>query len=117
MCKHHIGLCWSDTRKGFITLEHQMLVETVNTCETDPQLMTYSSLILPPRMLAVVGVHVDLKENFTEHTYKVKPNSFLMDQYPNMVIISVIHLMPMWTDATVPFVIINMSTKSISLSK
>ena len=42
------------------------------------QLMTYSSLTLPPRILAVVSVHVDLKENSTEHTYEVKPNSFLM---------------------------------------
>ena len=79
--------------------------------------MTYSGLILPPRTLAVVSVHVDLKEFSTEHTYEVKPNSFLMDQYSNMVIIPVIYIMPMWTDATIPFLIINLSTKSIFFSK
>ena len=63
-----------------------------------PQLMTCSSLLLPHRTLVVVSVHVDLKENSTEHTYEVKPNGFLMDQYPNTVIIPVIHIMPMWTD-------------------
>ena len=36
-----------------------MLVETVNICETGSQLMTFSSLILPPMTLAVVSVHVD----------------------------------------------------------
>ena len=34
-----------------------------------------------------------------------------------MVIIPVIYIMPMWTDATIPFIIINLSTKSIFLSK
>ena len=54
--------------------------------------MTYSSLILPPRILAVINVYVDLKGNSAEHTYEVKPNSLFMDQYPNMVIIPVIHI-------------------------
>ena len=45
-------------------------------------------------MLAVINGHVDLKGNSTEHAYEVKPNSPLMDQYPNMVIISVIHITP-----------------------
>ena len=57
--------------------------------------MTYSSLTLPSRTLAVINVHVDLKGNSTEHTYEVKPNSLLMGQYPNMVIITVIHITPM----------------------
>ena len=82
-----------------------------------PQLMTCSSLILPHRTLAVVSVHVDLKESSTKHTYAVKPNSFLVDQYHNMVIIPVIHIMQMWADNTIPFVIINLSTKPIFLAK
>ena len=54
--------------------------------------MTYSSLTLPPRILAVINEHVYLQGNSTEHTSEVKPNSLLMDQYPNMVIIPVIHI-------------------------
>ena len=54
--------------------------------------MTYSSLTLPPRTLAVINVHVDVKGKSTEHTYEVKPNSLLMVQHPNMVIIPVIHI-------------------------
>ena len=50
-----------------------MLVETVDIYETGPQLMTYSDLTLPPRMLGVINVHVYLKGNFTEPTYEVKP--------------------------------------------
>ena len=94
-----------------------MLVETVNVCEIGPLLMTYSSLTLPPRTLAVINVHVDLKGNSTEHIYKVKPNSLLMDQQPNVVIIPVMHIIPKQTDTIVPFVIINLSTESAFLSK
>ena len=117
MQKHQIKLGWSDTRKGVFTLEDKMLVETINVCEIGPQLMTCSSLILPPRTLAVINVHVDLKGNFTEHTYEVKPNSLLMDQHPNMVIIPVIHITPKQTDTIDPFFIITLSTESIFLSK
>ena len=100
-----------------MTLEDKALVETIDICETRPQLMTYSSLTLPPRMLAVINVHVDLKGNSTEHTYEVEPNSLHMDQYPNMVIIPVIHIMPIWTGTIMPFIVTKMSTKSIFLSK
>ena len=60
MQKHQIRLGWLDTGKGLITLGDKVLVETVDVCEIGPQLMTYSSLILPPRMLAVINAHVDL---------------------------------------------------------
>ena len=116
MHKHYIGFSWSDTGKGLLTLENKVLVETINICETSAQLMSYSSFTPPARML-VISVHVDLKENSTEHTYKVKPNSFLMDQHPNMVITPVIHIMPMQTDTIIPFIIINLFTESIFLSK
>ena len=61
MCKHQIGLSWSDTGKGLLTLEYKILVETVNSCDTGTQLMTYSSLTLPPRVLSVINGHVGLK--------------------------------------------------------
>ena len=117
MHKHQIGLIWSGTRNGLLTLENKVLVETVHICETGPQLMTYSSLTLPPRPLAVLNVHVDLKGNSTEHTCEVKPNRFLMDQYPYIIIIPVIHITPMPTYSIIPFIIINLLTESIFLSK
>ena len=109
MCKHPIRLSWSDTGKGLLTLKYEVLVEIITNCETGPQLTPYSNLILPPRTLAVVSVHVGFEENPSEHTYRVKPNSFLMDQYPNLVIIPVIYMMPMPTDTTILSVIINLS--------
>ena len=79
--------------------------------------MAYSSLILHSRMLVVINVYVDLKGNSTEHTYEVKPNSLLMNQYLTMVIIPGIHITPMQTNTIVPFVVINLSTESIFFSK
>ena len=77
----------------------------------------YSSLTLPPRTLVVIIIHVHLKGRSTEHTYEVKWNSLLMDQYPNVVIIPVISIPPMWTDTIIPFIVTNLSTESILLSK
>ena len=36
MKKHQIGLGWSDTGKGLLTLEDNVLVETVKVCEIGP---------------------------------------------------------------------------------
>ena len=41
MQKHQIGLIWSVTRKGLLTLEDKMLVETINICDIGPQQMTF----------------------------------------------------------------------------
>ena len=68
-------------------------------------------------MSAVINVHIDLKANSTEHTSKVKSNSLLMGQRPNMVIIPVIPIPPMWTDTIIPFIVITLSTASIFLFK
>ena len=74
--------------------------------------MTYSYLPLPPRMLAVINAHVDLKGTL-QNTPMKSNQSLLMDQYPNMVIIPVINTTPKQTDTVVPFVVINLSSKSI----
>ena len=68
MQKHQIWLGWLDTRKGLLTLEDNVLVETLDIREIGSQLVTYSSLTLSARMLAVINVHVDLKGDSTEHT-------------------------------------------------
>ena len=117
MCKHHIGLSWSETRKRLLTLENKVLADAINICEMGSQLMTCSNIILPPRMLAIVSFYMDLKENSTEHTYKVRPNGFLMDQYPNMLITPVIHITLIQSDTTISVIIINPSTKPIFLVK
>ena len=82
MQKHQIGLNSSDIRKGLLIFKNKVLVEILNICETGPQHMTYSSLTLPLTTLAVLDINVDLKGVSVEHIYEVKPNSFLIDQYP-----------------------------------
>ena len=48
MCKHQIGLTWSVIGKRLLSLENKVLVETLDTCEMGPQLITCSNLPLPP---------------------------------------------------------------------
>ena len=98
MHNHQIWLNWSDIKKGFLTLKNKVLVETLDICEKGPQPMTCSNLTLPTRTFEVIDIHVDLKVNSPKHTYEVMTNSLLMDRYPNMVGMPVIHIMPRWTD-------------------
>ena len=115
MCKHQIGLNWSDNGKWILTLKHKVLVETLHICEMCHQVMTYCNLNLLPRTLAVINIHMDSRVNSAEHTYEVKANSLLMNQYPNMVVMPVINKTPRQTDTIIPFIVINLSTESIFL--
>ena len=116
MHKHQFGLTWSDIGKGLLTL-NKVLVDTLDICKMGPQLMTCSNLTLLPRTLTVINVHAYVKVNSAEHTCEVKLNILLMDWYPNTVVVPVIHITPSWSDTSIPFTIINISTESIFLSK
>ena len=117
MCKHQIRLTLPDIGQGLLTLENKVLVETLDICEMGPQLMTCSNLTLLSRTLAVVNVYVELKVNSVEHTHEVKPNSLLKDQYPNMLVITLIYITPRWTTTIILFIVVNLSTESIFLCK
>ena len=93
-----------------------MLVETINVCENGPCIMTCTCFILPPRMLTILNVQVELRGNPQDHTYKVKPNSFLTNQYQNMVVIHTIHILLKQTATVTLFVLGNLVNR-VCLSK
>ena len=45
---------------------------------------------------------MDLKGQAQDQIYEVKANSFLLDQYPNLVVISAIHIVTECVSTTVP---------------
>ena len=108
MQKHRISVKWSDAGKGLLTQGKNILVETISVCGNGLHILAHSK--------AILNAQVELRENPKEHTYKVEPNSFLSDQYPNIVVIPSNHILPKWMTTIVPFVLVNQSVES-SLSK
>ena len=73
--------------------------------------------MMTPSILAIHNVCVELRGNPQGHTYKDKPNSLLSDQYPNKVVIPAIHITTTQGNTIVQFLLVNLSTDIIFLSK
>ena len=74
-------------------------------------------MTLPGRTLAVVQVNNDLKPKQSGQLYEIEPNHLLIEEYPNLCIIPMIHNVDIHKTEDVPLVVINFSTDSVYLSK
>ena len=83
--------------------------------EVNPCLILTNSVSIPGRTLAVVQVDSTLTKEQSNHLYKVKSNHLLMNDKPNLHILSTIHKVEVYKPSKVPFVAINFSSDSIYL--
>ena len=72
MQKHHTGLRLSDMGKGLLTEGKIVLIETIHVCEDSHHILTWTSLNLPPKTLAVINTRVDLKGKLQNEIYEAK---------------------------------------------
>ena len=106
MQKHRICLKWPDTGKELLTQAKDIIVEIINVCEMGPYVLAHSNLSLPLRTLPIHNAHVEIAEDPQEQIYKVKPDSLLSVQYPNLIVIPAIYITPKQADTTVLFVLV-----------
>ena len=74
-------------------------------------------MTLPRRSLAVVYVNNDLKPEQSGQLCEIEQNCFLIEEYPNLYIIPMIHNVDVHKTENVPLVVINILTDSVYLSK
>ena len=89
-----------------------MLVKTISVCKVDSHILAHSNLTLPPRTLAVLSAQVEVKES-----PKAKPSCFLPNQYWDIVAIPTTHIISKHLNSVATFVLVNLSTEAIFLSK
>ena len=78
--------------------------------------MTHT-VVIPGRTLAIVRVHNDLDPKQSGSLYEISPNDKLIDKYPNLCIIPMIHNVDVHRNEYLPLVVINLATEDINLSK
>ena len=59
--------------------------------ENKPQLSLANSVTLPRRSLIVVSVRSNLEPDQSGQIYEVEPSQCLIEEYPNLCIIPMIH--------------------------
>ena len=75
------------------------------------------SIIVPGRTLAVVCVYNTLKPHQSSSLYEIEPNDMILDKYPNICIIPMMHNVDVHRTEYLPLVVINLSSDDLSLSK
>ena len=78
--------------------------------------MTHS-VEIPGRTLAIVCIHNDLNPKQSGSLYEIEPNEMIIEKYPSLCIIPMIHNVDVHRTEHLPLVVINLATDDVNLLK
>ena len=96
--------------------QQQELVASIDM-EDKPRINIAHSVTIPGRTLAIVCVYNNLDPHQSGSLYEIEPNHALIDKYPNICVISMIHNVDVYRTEQPPLVVINFASDDISLLK
>ena len=116
LIQNHVTVQCTDVGKCILDYQQQELVVAMDM-ENKPQLHLANSVALPGRSLIVVCVQSNLEPDQSGQIYEVEPNQCLIEEYPNLCIIPMIHNVDVHKTENVPLVVINLSNDDVYLLK
>ena len=116
LIQNHVTVQYADDGKCVLDYQQQELVASMDK-GNKPQLSLANSVTLPGRCLIVVCVQNNLEPDQSGQIYEVEPNWCLIEEYPNLCIIPMIHNMDVHKTENVPLVFINLLNDDIYLLK
>ena len=116
LIQNHISVRYSENGKCNLDHQQQELIASLSL-ETKSQLKLTSPMNMPGRTLAVVHVNNDLKPEQSGQLYEVEPNHLLIEEYPNLYILPMIHNVDIHKIEGVPLEVINFLTDNVCLLK
>ena len=114
--QHHITVHYAENGKCVLAYQQQELIASIEIGDK-PQIHMAHSMIIPERSLAIVYVNNNLSPQQSGPLYEIEPNDFLMNKYPNICIIPMIHNVDVHRTEYLPLVVINLSSDDVSLLK
>ena len=116
LLQHHITVHYAENGKCVLAYQQQEFIASIEI-EDKPQIHMAHSVIIPERLLAVVYVNNNLSPQQSGSLYEIELNNFILNKYPNICIIPMIHNVDVHRTAYLPLVVINLSSDDISLLK
>ena len=113
---NHVMVQYADDGKCLLDYQQQELVAAMDI-ENKPQLGLANSVTLPGRSLIVVCVQSNLEPDQSGQIYEIEPNQCLIEEYPNLCIMPMIHNVNVNKTENVPLVVINLLNDVVYLSK
>ena len=117
--KHRIETGWSPQGKFILQSQNQILVETIETFfkEENPKLIAKSEIEIPERSLVVVRARVEIPPEHCERMFDTVPTEEMLEEYPELIVIPLIHKTSQRNYNTVPYVLINIGSEDINIEK
>ena len=116
LIQNHVTVRYADDEKCILDYQQQELLASMDI-ENKPQLSLANSVTLPGRSLIVVCVQSNLEPDQSGQIYEVEPSQCLIEEYPNLCIIPMIHNVEVHKTENVPLVVINLSNDDVYLLK
>ena len=116
LLQHNIMVRYAANGKCILDYQQQELIASIDI-ENEPQLYMTHTVDIPGRTLAIVCVHNNLDPKQSRSLYEIRPNDMLVEKYPNLCIIPMIHNVDVHRNEYLPLVIINFANDDVNLSK
>ena len=116
LLQHHITVRYAADGKCILDYQQQELIASVDI-ENEPQLYTTHSVIISGRTLAIVCIYNNLIPNQSGSLYEIEPNDGLVEKYPNLCVIPMIHNVDVHRIEHLPLVVVNFATDDANLLK
>ena len=116
LLQHHITVQYAVNSKCILDYQQQELVASIDI-EDKPLISMAHSMTIPGRTLAIVCIYNNLYPHQSGSLYEIEPNDAIMNKYPNMCVIPMIHNVDVHRTEHLPLIFINFGSDNISLLK
>ena len=116
LIQHNITVRYAADGKCILNYQQQELIASVDI-ENKPQLYVTHSVDIPGRTLTIVYVHNNLNPKQSGSLYEIKPNEMIVEKYPNLCVIPMIHNVDVHRTEHLPLFVINFATDDVNLLK
>ena len=116
LLQHHITVRYAADGKCILDYQQQELIASVDL-ENEPLLYITHSVNIPGRTLVIICINNNLDPKQSGSLYEIGPNDAIIEKYPNLCVIPMIHNVDVHKTEHLPLVVINFVTDDANLSK
>ena len=116
LIQHNITVRYAADGTCILDYQQQELIASTDI-ENKPQLYVTHSVDIPGRTLAIVCIHNNLNPKQSGSLYEIEPNEMIVEKYPNLCIVPMIHNVDVHRTEHLPLVVINFTTDDVNLLK
>ena len=116
--KHGIFAGWTSRGKFNLITQQEFLVESLEVLMNGSMIHNKQGLTIPGRRLAIINVSIDIDKTMNDKMFEVRPSFLLTNEYPNLVMIPMLHRVEGIKQKCIPLALLNLAEdESIFLKK